>query len=297
MSDENNSVSKDPDFSQYFDLFDQLFGTGTSQTLLSSIEQNFGQLLTSPQAFLEDLQRMLGEKLINSPLDLNVLANCIPLLMSLRKNSLSERQKRIDNNESAKALLDFLNGSIQILGVENVASYLPQADHMSVTKLLARNLGPIISDLITEAEKFEQRARFEEWTKAISGHLYNLAESEYKQQLVAVLKISRLRLQRSTDIPNELGSVMGQCRDLWKNHFPQLLLLLLDEIRVIRNSEAHLHTQLDLSNLTVTYFNYPKKGKPEQLGPLDVKQLQDMVELFAKLYMLISDAFFVVSFS
>lgn len=104
---------------------------------------------------------------------------------------------------------------------------------------------------------------FEEWTGALSLHLHHVAERQYRPILQLGLRFTRLIRAETKPIPNELGSVMGQCRDLW-NASGGPSAVLDERIRAVRNSEAHaaLDTK-DVRASTVSFVNVKPDGTKE----------------------------------
>jgi hypothetical protein len=123
---------------------------------------------------------------------------------------------------------------------------------------------------------------FEENTRMVASSLAHASETFYKPMLVSTLRITRIDQASQAVIPRELGAVINQARDYWRSRYPQLLDLLDDNARIIRNSEAHRHTKVDVRNETVSFTNVPKTGVPETIV-FDKEELAKYVSGFMNL--------------
>lgn len=112
-----------------------------------------------------------------------------------------------------------------------------------------------------------------------ANSIKTVAELWYKPLLQKVLAITRLLTDKHVTEPNELGSIMSQCHNVWQSKYPELLCLLDDKIRIIRNSEAHHNTIIDASEETITFINQKKGNTTETLGPLTMIELAEIVEI------------------
>jgi hypothetical protein len=106
---------------------------------------------------------------------------------------------------------------------------------------------------------------FEENTRMVAASLAHAAEAFYKPMLASTLRITRIDQESPTAVPGELGAVINQARDYWQSRYPRLLGLLDDNTRIIRNSEAHKHTKIDVRKETVSFTNLPRTGVPETI--------------------------------
>ena len=84
---------------------------------------------------------------------------------------------------------------------------------------------------------------------------------------------------------------MGRCRDLWQKDQPELLELLIDRVRIVRNSEAHRRTQIDPRTQTVTFVNRRGNGKEEVLGPLNGMEFSRLFYEFWQLCLALHSTF------
>jgi hypothetical protein len=106
---------------------------------------------------------------------------------------------------------------------------------------------------------------FEENTRMVASSLAHSAETFYKPMLLSTLRVTRIDQGSQAGVPKELGSAIFQARDYWQSRYPKLLDLLVDNARLIRNSEAHGHTSIDIKNETISFTNVPSKGTPEKI--------------------------------
>lgn len=95
-----------------------------------------------------------------------------------------------------------------------------------------------------------------------------LAECHYKPSLRACLRLTLDCVGREGVAPDTLGALVAECRKVWKCDREMLLPLLMDEVCIIRNSEAHEGTVIDPKLGTVTFVNTMRNGDRRVLGPL-----------------------------
>ncbi|XXX73931.1 hypothetical protein WMF30_40425 [Sorangium sp. So ce134] len=155
----------------------------------------------------------------------------------------------------------------------------PQAINELISAALNFDMGILRAALI-EAMQPDPSASFERRTRVLSDVLKNTAENWYKPILKCALKVSyRVRGRTDAIVPDELGALMGACRD--SHDVP--LSILSDHVRIIRNSVAHSQAHFDLVNLTVTFVNQNRRGVRETLGPISWDQLKEISDQFLEL--------------
>jgi hypothetical protein len=118
---------------------------------------------------------------------------------------------------------------------------------------------------------------FEEYAIALGSQIAHVAESFYLPFLRAMLGITRLDRDASSALPHEIGAILNLSRQEWTGHYPGLLPLLDDRVRIVRNSEMHRSTLIDVRTQSVTFINMRKGGKRETLGPLNRRELGEII--------------------
>lgn len=118
---------------------------------------------------------------------------------------------------------------------------------------------------------------FEEKMQLIRRFMHSIITHLYQEQLAFLLRMSSLYLEKPQKIPHELGPIMNQCRNLWKSLRPEMLCLLNENFRVVRNSEAHKHTVMDVRAETVTFIN-KRDGAEKVLGPLTGIEVAELLQ-------------------
>lgn len=101
---------------------------------------------------------------------------------------------------------------------------------------------------------------FEVWANRFRGVVNDVLEGWYRPLVSAFYRLSRLPVDDK--IPCEvaqLGQLFGQAQDHWPASSP-LSLLVERRMAIVRNSEAHNHTRLDLDSETFTFINKNKAG-------------------------------------
>jgi hypothetical protein len=101
---------------------------------------------------------------------------------------------------------------------------------------------------------------FETWANRFRGTVNRLLEGWYRPMVGAFYRLSRLPVV--DDIPadvTQLGQMFGDARTHWPASSP-LSLLVLRLIAVVRNSEAHNNTSLDLDAERFIFINKSPAG-------------------------------------
>jgi len=118
---------------------------------------------------------------------------------------------------------------------------------------------------------------FEEKMQAIRKFLYFMITHLYQEQLTFLLRMSSLYFEKPQKMPDELGKIINQCRNIWTNQRPEMLCLLNEDFRIVRNSEAHKNTVMDVRAETVTFIN-KRNGEDEVLGSLTGFEVAELLQ-------------------
>jgi hypothetical protein len=106
-----------------------------------------------------------------------------------------------------------------------------------------------------------------------------VAERVYRPLLEVLIRIEYVR--RRKPVPRDamkVGKAIGTCLDLWKAAGPTSVLD--NDIRVIRNAEAHHQDEIDVHRETITFIDRSKPGAPETRGPWAEERLRAYADGF-----------------
>lgn len=114
---------------------------------------------------------------------------------------------------------------------------------------------------------------FEAWAEAAVSALQHLTETWYKSLLRGALAVTYATDKKASQTPTELGRVMFACRAAWTPDHPELLNLLQDELRIIRNSASHRDYEIDPIGETITFHDLGRGKVDASFGPLTLADL------------------------
>lgn len=252
-----------------------LVGDEAASCLSSLLNTPAGEVIAAPatlQAQIEDLLQRAASGLEESPENWGRLLDASSALRALRERAreIPERSQFLRTPVGVD-VVDFLRSAKAVIGPEAfrecvacVAADLVSALHPAMAASVDRSV-----DI-----PFEQGARL------VADALRCTAEGSYKDMLAVMAQLTYLmRGQATREVRSDLGALMAQCRDLWANGSGPTSVLH-DPIRIVRNSESHRHTVIDVRAMTITFRNYPRAKPCEVLGPLDRTAFAEMVDQF-----------------
>ena len=100
---------------------------------------------------------------------------------------------------------------------------------------------------------------FEVWSTRFRRCFHQVAERWYRPMLSGFYRMSRLGLGLNRPEISDFGQLLCTARDHWRDS--PLAALTDDRLRVLRNSEAHGHTEIDLATGTMTFMNRSRSGE------------------------------------
>jgi hypothetical protein len=107
----------------------------------------------------------------------------------------------------------------------------------------------------------QKETPFENWANRLRHSLHQLIERWYRPMLSTFYRLDRI--EPGGGLPVEIfefGNLTTQAREFWGDDNP--LSELVDEhITLLRNSEAHGHTEVDVKREVVTFRNRNRRGQ------------------------------------
>ncbi len=250
------------------------------QEILRLVEKDASGFLSAPRTMMIRIQDELQKRLAGtSPGQIqDRVMRDLPALVEfscgLALKSFKENLDRVSGDPLARDLLGFLLAAAESIGHRELLEMLLQKrDPFDFVCQLSSNPlahGPASAN--SEAMPFEARAQ------GLSGLLASYAESWYKPFLQKLLRISYRVQGKASVVPNELGPVIGQCRDTWTTANAELLSLLDARLCLIRNARAHNGDSIDPRVETITWINKKPNGTEETLGPWNMSQVDAFVQ-------------------
>jgi hypothetical protein len=89
----------------------------------------------------------------------------------------------------------------------------------------------------------------------------------------------------------EVGNVLAQCKQFWEINQPQLVPLVLNNISIIRNSEAHKNTIVNIEEQSLTFINITKDKAIKKYGPVCIQEIEQLMNQMADISLQIYQAF------
>ena len=251
-----------------------------AREIVESVQGGLSNFFAAPRTTKARLQDEIQGRLERLPPE-ELQARIVPRMGAFFKlyqdfgvRSIQQNFDRISKDPVALDLLQFELASAEVLGDQRTLEMVRQLQQsISIT-----NLVESVGALSTLGSGEQGSLPFETRAVALSNCLASVAESWYKPLLQFLLRLSRAVVSVDSAVPNELGAVMGQCRELWASSMRELLPLLDDRLRIIRNSEAHRHTRIDPRANTIAWVNARRDGTQEVLGPVGSDALGTLVQ-------------------
>lgn len=235
--------------------------------------------LSNPATFIHESSRRFGQVLDkrDDPSDNEIGSFVLDAFRALRDVTAKEiATPAFLACPGAKDLLVFLQRARERCGVEDAIACF--RDSTASTLWSMGTLRGILSLLRVEAGSFE--GPFEQRVRELARGIGDASERWYKPLLQVALRVERLvRGQPAAPVPSTLGTVMGQCRDLWCVDGPTAILDV--DVRMIRNAHGHCEVEVDLEREEVRFVNRPGDHSPPQvLGPWREGDLQTFAKGF-----------------
>lgn len=291
MIDKNPLEEAQEAMSRIRPVFEAMFGKEKTAEIMDDMANDMDGFLQAPRTWFAKIQDIASAGI--QGLDPNVLlAAVLPhftelhrLKTDLEQKGITDDQARVSASPAATAVVEFLTDAANQAGDEPVLTEMaPIAWPSDLGSVLGTYPGPTIPE---EGKPIV----FETHAGTLAASIQHSAERWYRPMLSSLLRITRLIRGDNAQDATELGAIMGTCRDLWSRNQPGLLDVLYDPARIIRNSEAHRHTEIDPRAETITFTNMPRNKPPEVLGPLDKAGFGGIVSTFMNLCLDVMSAF------
>jgi hypothetical protein len=183
-----------------------------------------------------------------------------------KTESRAKDQAEVQARPEAAALLVFLTSAVAQLGREPV--------YQELVKVIEPDLGSLFGGAhgFGALLRPDPSAPFEARVSELFPLVSHLVERRYRPVLIALLRVTRLLEGSVVSEPETLtvGVAIRKCRDAWSQSHPGLLPILDDRLRILRNSEAHRSTVIDVKNETITFVDLSVKVGP--LSESDFRQ-------------------------
>jgi hypothetical protein len=250
-------------------LFEALFGTSVTNHIFVEIEKSPESFFAAPETYKARIEDMTKEYLDKTGIE-NIAAEIIgafPALVKLGiEAELKNRERdnqRIIECPAAAQFVDAILSSQDETYREVVLTEIEAIERIDIVDLSFG--GAPFARLLQVAQDNPDLIAFEERIRATTYAIVHSSERVYRPMLASALRLTKIMKGCNSDIPTELGATMSQAKSFWQKHNPKLVGLIKDEIRIIRNSEAHGNTKIDPRNEVVIFTNYPHKRSPEKL--------------------------------
>lgn len=162
------------------------------------------------------------------------------------------KDERFSWSASGSELFQWIEGRKAIIGAAHIAD--------QIRPMLTTDTRFVFRAQMLEAIRQSASVTFERRVRVLADACRGSAEGWYKPILQVLLRLSRER--GDTEVPSELGPLLSSCA---RNSVPSSILL--DSIRVVRNSVAHGHTDLSLSDERVAFVSITRSGARNVVGP------------------------------
>lgn len=253
----------------------ELMGNEEGEAFLQSSEQRAALLAMAPQTFMAQISakvQSIYAGMTEEELERRSV-RIYPILLEYqqRKRQIKLKEIRNHTHPGPQAVLSFLQTAASSPRYEAIKAELRPRLDVDMSVLGGNPAGGMILSLQTGIEvPFETRAT------ALANSFVSIAEKLYRPILISLLRVTHLidGIQRQEPSDDSIGSVIHKCREAWKVKYTALLTLLEDRARILRNSQGHCATTIDVGNETITFVN--KNATP--FGPLAIEE-------FAKFYL------------
>lgn len=213
------------------------------------------------QAELEDLFSEGSQQLEPTPENIQRFFKVGVALERLKQLTRSEDEQGTSVSEAGTQTLAFLQTSRFALDVTTYRRAIIEIEEFDISGFVHPSLASI--------QNLNGELPFEAVARQVSDALRRLAENWYRPMLAAMFRLTQARTGDNSPVQHELGNLMTQCRGVWRARGGPLAVLS-DMIRVVRNSESHGNTEIDVRAETIAFINRPRPPQPEQRhGPLN----------------------------
>lgn len=264
------------------EVFESLLDSSEIKNLEDKLRDIFSSFLYAPETTLQDMLKLFSESIGNLP------SKNLPYDYIIRVGDMWGKwafRQELDDKKDRKLIKEY--PCLQALISEILNSILKNPNRIHDLQRIhafnqqdtiirwTRALSPLMRPMPLPYSNFETSSILK------AEFLSNLAETYYKDHLVLIYTIME-KSDKKNNPPTLLGDVMAKCKNSWSQNNPALLNIIKRDLLIIRNSQVHKNTMLNLEDNTITFINKRAKSDDEILGPLNFKALHDLENTLAK---------------
>jgi len=248
-------------------MFEMVFGKEIADLIFVEIERNPAQMYASPATYLAKIEDMVQEHAakVGSGSLIFGMVRSLPQLLEMTRDMRSARQQReaelFAEVPAAAVLRDTLIGARRAGHAALLDTVISGIEDFKPEDILLG--GPALAHMLERGRSVEESVTFEEQIRGVAAALTDSAERWYLPLLQGALMVTRELDGRSSNVPATVGPAVAQASELWASRFPSLVPLISHEIRIVRNSEAHKNTKIDVRQETVRFVNERQNRSPE----------------------------------
>jgi hypothetical protein len=281
MIGKNDPIKEAEDFiNNVSPLLSMFFDINNFHETIISASKDIRKFVNAPRTFFNDLENYFKKNLkYDDKIFQEELIETLKITEEFMKRNEKEITdfclKSINQYGSLKSFLLLFINEIKQNGGKKFKALITYFEDISIYSILG--VYPGVGKILINNDLY-----FEEKVGIIASQMSHIAEKYYKQMIFILLKITRLIMDNERNDQNGLGQIINNCKNFWEKEFPQFLPILNNEIKILRNSEAHSKTYIDVQNETITFINIKNNGEEEIFGPLSVNDFQLFVKEFMK---------------
>ena len=281
-------------FDEVKKYFQVLLGPDNADKVMKEISQNPELYFAAPEthkAKIEDFTKECLDNISINTLVMNIISKLPDILQLTIETQRKTRTRDLENiktNSGAKYFLDIVTNCEDEQIRNNILKMLSIVDAIDIVDLTFG--GPHMARLIEAGENDPDSITFEERVRAVTSAIVYSSEKVYRPFIRSALLITKMLSMRNIHAPTTLGAVLSEAKTFWHKHYPMLTDLLIDQIGVIRNSDAHKHTKYNPRNGTVTFIDM-KDGKMSDCLELSDQDFQLIVGRYLNLCLVLFSMF------
>jgi hypothetical protein len=253
---------------------------------LPHFNENIMSPLTAKNSL--DIKLQSSFKKTISKTDLIALLQLFPALKNILSTMKQNITNDLPNNSLGKYIYDLIINNQSMIKDFLIEINLVVNDNSFHFAEIPPN---IIFDSSKPFEEFLSNMNFEQKYKYAVSIIYNWSEKNYTPLLRAVLNITKILINKNKCEDLEVGNVISQCNQFWKIHQPQLLPLVISNISIIRNSEAHKNTIVNIEEKSITFINIAKDKTVKKFGPVGIQEIEQIMKKMSDASLQIYQAF------